>query len=46
MDSLLRQPVFTIQLENIERKNFDKSLAMYVAKSQIHQYFPWQNFAL
>ena len=37
----LRQPVFAMQLENIERKLFDGSLAKY----QIRQYFH-QNFAL
>ena len=35
MDSI-RQPVFAIQLENIERENFDRSLA----KHQIYQYSP------
>ena len=38
----LRQPVSAMQLENIERENFDRSLA----KHQIRQYFPHQNFAL
>ena len=32
----LRQPVFAIQLENIERENFDRLLA----KCHIRQYFP------
>ena len=32
----LRQPVFAIQLENIERENSDGS----VAEHQIRQYFP------
>ena len=32
----LRQPVFAIQLENIERENFNRLLA----KRQIRQYFP------
>ena len=34
----LRQPVFVIQLENIERENFDG----LIAKHQIRQYFPRQ----
>ena len=41
----LRQPVLAIQLnriENIERENFDGSLA----KRQIRQNFPCQNFPL
>ena len=38
----LKQPVFAVQLKNIERENFDKSLA----KHQIRQYFPHQNFPL
>ena len=38
MDSLLD----AIQLENLEKENFDKSLA----KRHIHQYFPCQNFVL
>ena len=36
----LRQPVFAIKLENIERENFDRSLA----KCQIRQYFPPSKF--
>ena len=38
----LKQPVFVIQLENIERENFDGLLATH----QFHQYPPCQNCAL
>ena len=41
MDSL-RQPVFAMQFENIERENFDGLLT----KCQFLQYSPHQNFAL
>ena len=43
MDSLLdKLCIFAIQLKNIERENFDGSLA----KHHICQYFPPQNFLL
>ena len=40
----LGQLVFAIQLENIERENFDS--CRLLAKCQIRQYFRHQNFVL